>query len=667
MTELKSKTIIKSYPCFSSLTEQQVSELIALMHEQVFLPKDLIVKEHELVDKIYFIWEGGAEVVHETLKRNKVIATPLAVLGEGDSIGLDDRGFYSGTGKRTATVYAIDHVKVLCLDIKTLNQFLKKYHLDSSMLFASEEMIRMNFIKQSLPFSRLSHERLKELAGKIDEKKLSAGEILFKEGDPGDASYLIRSGEIAINAKDKDGVERQLTVLKSPALFGEATLITSQKRNATATAKTEAQLYVLEHKLLSEILESEENVANTFMELMVDRSRPAKNPDVSIHERMTKEGEKLIILKNPRNNHYFRLSNEGYFIWKQLNGENTVQDITLNLATEYDIFSPDVVSAIISKLIKSGFVENIEIGDSTATEKQPLWVRLLIFVRRMLDKRIAIGNVDQRLSSIHKHYTHYLFTKAGQFVLALLIISGFICFLVNTSDMLNFFIEKPVSLALILMLIPLSLLGVVAHELGHAFAVKACGREVHYLGLGWTIAGPTAFTDTSDMWLATRKPRTIVNFAGVYTDILFAGMVSLTILLITNPYLQSILWLYALYAYISAFRMLSPLNEWDGYYVLMDWLDKPRLRESAVLWLLHGFPKTLKNPGLLLEHKAEVIYWLACLVYLIFISILTLFIQKFVFAIIGIESNPYVSLIIPFLVVIFSSLSVIAEIKHRTS
>jgi hypothetical protein len=103
----------------------------------------------------------------------------------------------------------------------------------------------------------------------------------------------------------------------------------------------------------------------------------------------------------------------------------------------------------------------------------------------------------------------------------------------------------------------------------------------------------------------------------------------------------------------------------DGYYVLMDWVEKPRLRQSAVVWLVKILPKALRHPGSLLQYKAEITYWISCIIYLALITVLTLTVLAFVFALIGIQSNPYVSLLIPFLVVIFSCLSIIADIRSQ--
>lgn len=664
---VKRVTLIRQFPCFMSLSDEQANELANMFVQIQYAPAEKIVVENELVDSVFIIVSGDAEVTRQITHKKKVQQSPVAVLGAGEGIGLNDTGFYSTTGKRTATVTALTNMTLLRLDIKDLYAFLKKHQLELSMYAASEQMLRVRFIKQSLPFAKLSHERLRWLADCVEEEKIAAGEIIFQQGDIGANCYLIRSGEVEITAVDATGNQHHLATLRPPVLFGEATLITHAPRNATAKALIETELLVLRHEHLSELIESEDNVATMFMTLMVDRSRPKRNDAVTVHQRQTADGQWITVLKNSENGTYFKLSREGAFIWDRLDGEQTLQEITLDLAEQYNIFAPDTVAALISKLSKSGFISNVSIEEASTNQSQPMWVRATLAVRKILEIRYAFGDADNWISRMYQRYVHYLFSSLGKVVLLLLAIIGFCIFIGQTAEILLFFNQKHVSLLLLLAVIPLSLFAVVLHELGHAFAVKAFGREVHYIGVGWYWFGPIAFTDTSDMWLADRKARMAVNLAGICVDMIVAAIAMILLLLIQQPYIQATLWLFALYNYIGAFRMLSPLQEMDGYYVLMDWLEKPKLRQSAVIWLVKKMPQCLRNPTLFSQYRAEITYWVACIIFLVLVTMLTLVVQSFVFTALGMKpANPYLTLLLPFGVVVFSSLSIIADIRQKS-
>ncbi len=663
--------LIAGLPLFATFTVKERAALAALMTEVHYIPGELIVEEDTLVDSVFIIVSGQAEVSrksrskHKLTKRPIITKVPVATLNPGEAIGLSSLGFFSTTGKRTATVNALSDMLLLKLNLKDLDNFFQKYpHLQTTMHAATENMLRMRLIKQSLPFSKLSHERLQWLVSKIEEISVPAGEIIFRQGEVGDRCYLIHSGQVEILVKEEDGTERQLATLKSPTLFGEATLITRSPRNATARAIDNCKLLILRHEYLSELIETEHNVGRMFMGLMVDRSRPLRSPEITAHQRTTEDGQEVVILKNPNTGNYFKLSAEGWFIWQQLDGKQTMQDITIALADQFDIFAPDVVAALISKLANADFISQVEINQNGYSDKQPFWVRSLLRIRRVLETRIVIGDADKWLTNAYKKGIHFLFSRAGQILIAAVAITGFVTFGFMTVGTIETFRILPHTWVLLVCLVPATLLSVALHELGHAFATKAFGHEVHYMGVGWYWFTPVAFTDTSDMWLSTRGPRIVVNLAGVYTDCFVAGFSALLILIISNPYIQAFLWLFALFAYINAFRMLSPLQELDGYYVLMDLLDQPQLRKSSVMWLVKEFPKALRRPTLFKKNIAEVSYWVACIIFLVLASIVTLLVQAFVLKIFGLHSHHYISLILPVLVVITSSLGIIADIRQ---
>lgn len=673
MSLAERQSLIKGLACFSLFPSDAITELAILFHEVHYHAGDVIVQENAIVDAVYIIKRGIAEVTHATVKKSKIIkkakmtSTLVGILHEGEAIGLNDTGFFSTTGVRTATVTAQTEMTLLALDIKELHAFLQKHaHLQSDMSRMSEKMLRMRLIKQSLPFSHLSHERLQWLVDQIESITVASGEILFSQGEMGDRCYLIRSGQVEITAKEPDGSLHELAILKPPTLFGEATLITRSPRNATARALEQCELLMLRFDYLSELIESENNVADMFMTLMVDRSRPMQNSNITAHPRVSYDGQEMVILKNPDNGNYFKLSPEGWFIWQQLDGTQTMQEITIALAEEYNTFAPDMVAAIISKLANAGYIHNVEVSDAASVANKPFWIRGILKLRKILEARVAIGDADKWLSSAYQNVIRYFFTKPGKIILLMMAISGMIAFGFATPHVLNLFRTVHDAWLMLILLIPFTLLSVALHELGHAFATKSFGYEVHYMGVGWYWFGPVAFTDTSDMWLSTRGPRVIVNLAGIFTDLLVAGISSMAIFLVSSRYADCFLWLFALYTYINAFRMLSPLQDMDGYYVLMDLFDKTQLRQSAVMWLINDFSKALKKPQLFRANKAEAAYWVACILFLVLVSALTLLVQGFIFKIIGIKTvNPLISLIVPFFVASISCLGILADIRNQ--
>jgi len=659
------QALIQAFPCFSNLTAEQSKTLALLMREVRYAPGEILVRQEDWVDSVYFIVKGEAEVSYLSVYKNKKSITPLAILRPGESVGLNDTGFFSASGKRTATVTASTALLLLLLDLKSLHAFLQNNKLESGMFAAAEQMLRMQLIKQSLPFGKLTHERLLWLCERVEDLAIPAGTVIFRQGDQGDRCYLIRSGKIEIIAEEADGSSHLLAVLKPPTLFGEATLVTQQPRNASARAIEDTQLLALSLEYLSELWEKEQKVADMFMTLMVDRSRPQRNPAVSEYPRTTPEGQTLVILKNPDKARYFKLSQEGWFIWQQMNGKQTLLEITLALANQYQVFSPNLVVALISKLAASGFISNIHLGN-LGPKKMTAWQHCRARLRALLDFRLIFNNADVWLTFFYNKCGKFLFTRVGQLCLACISLGGGVVFLGAENHIATLLKTLHASGLILVCMLPLMLLTVVLHELGHALGTKAYGRQVHCMGLGWHWLRPIAFTDTTDMWLDTRGHRIAVNFAGLYANVLVAGLCSLLILLVPSLYLQVFLWLFALMTYINGFAMLNPAQDMDGYFIMMDYFEKPHLRQDATAWLMHQFPSAIKHPMRLVKSIPECSYWLACLIFLSVTALITFYVQGFVLKLLGLTPpHPLMVLLLPTLTVAFSSLRLIADIRQQ--
>ncbi len=75
-------------------------------------------------------------------------------------------------------------------------------------------------------------------------KKLSKGDILFREGDPSDAMYVIKAGRIAIT-KSKGSGEIVLAEKKAGEMLGEMAFFDDKPRSAGAKAMLDAEVIAL--------------------------------------------------------------------------------------------------------------------------------------------------------------------------------------------------------------------------------------------------------------------------------------------------------------------------------------------------------------------------------------------------------------------------------------
>jgi uncharacterized membrane protein len=135
-------------------------------------------------------------------------------------------------------------------------------------------------------FEHLEESDREQLAGFIHERRLAAGETLFKTGEPGESLYVVRSGEVELFIKDTAGQKIVLAIADAGELFGELALLDQGPRTATAVAVGETHLLALKrHDLL----------------LLFQKSPAAALRVLAAMSRMTRKADELLRTRVSRN------------------------------------------------------------------------------------------------------------------------------------------------------------------------------------------------------------------------------------------------------------------------------------------------------------------------------------------------------------------------------
>ena len=113
-------------------------------------------------------------------------------------------------------------------------------------------MVSISIFQDKEVFFGLSDEQLAEIALVAERKRYKQGEVLFNEGEMGDALFIIESGEVDLIVKKGEG-ELKLATLPAGAVMGEMTLINIETRSATAKAASESSAIILKNSILSGI------------------------------------------------------------------------------------------------------------------------------------------------------------------------------------------------------------------------------------------------------------------------------------------------------------------------------------------------------------------------------------------------------------------------------
>src|SRR6266498_3509399 len=100
---------------------------------------------------------------------------------------------------------------------------------------SSPELDRIQFLKTVPFFDQLSNRQLKRVSDIMFERIYETDELIFEEGQPGAALFLILDGKIAIEIC-RETSTTHLAVLQRGAFFGEMALLDETPRSATARA-----------------------------------------------------------------------------------------------------------------------------------------------------------------------------------------------------------------------------------------------------------------------------------------------------------------------------------------------------------------------------------------------------------------------------------------------
>jgi CRP-like cAMP-binding protein len=100
-------------------------------------------------------------------------------------------------------------------------------------------------LKQSELFSALPDEELAMLAMRARRLTYEPGHVIFRQGDPGNALYVLSSGEVRLTLEALPNEPIVPTLVQPGKAFGELALLDGQPRSATATTSMGSEVLML--------------------------------------------------------------------------------------------------------------------------------------------------------------------------------------------------------------------------------------------------------------------------------------------------------------------------------------------------------------------------------------------------------------------------------------
>src|ERR671914_2347953 len=120
-------------------------------------------------------------------------------------------------------------------------------------------------------FSGLGERELTEIAQVAVPRRWERGEVIFREGDPGDTCYLIKSGAVLLTREHQDGRVVAIAELRSGAMFGELALFRGETRSATAEAIEPTEAVALLAPDVQRLIKGNPDIATKLLKTLAER------------------------------------------------------------------------------------------------------------------------------------------------------------------------------------------------------------------------------------------------------------------------------------------------------------------------------------------------------------------------------------------------------------
>ena len=344
---------------------------------------------------------------------------------------------------------------------------------------------------------------------------------------------------------------------------------------------------------------------------------PKRLPNIQSAHIRTRRGKEYYVLHNPAATGYLRIGPENYYLWELMDGRRNIMDIILEYHKKFGAYPLDRIDDLIEQLEANSLIVSDK-QKPVEDKKQGYEYRLRQLASSAFQKEYAFKNADKFLDVIYRYLGRFFFMRVPLIFLSLISIIGFALFIYWEPDPIFQFLDLrgDYDLGMIIILVSFPFL-IFFHELGHAMACKHYGRRVRKAGLMFYFGMPAFFVDSTDMWLEERPfARTVVSIAGPAVNILISGLFCVIVAVIPESDFSLGLYQAAYLSYFLALLNLNPLLEYDGYYILMEWLEVPNLRRESLSFIFNKFTgKSKTESASSREHKIYTIYGVLSLVF----------------------------------------------------
>lgn len=317
--------------------------------------------------------------------------------------------------------------------------------------------------------------------------------------------------------------------------------------------------------------------------------KPRLRPHVRIFRHNYRD-QNWYILQDPSTSRQHRFSEIAYFVMGLMDGEKTVQQLweQVNKVFGDDAPTQDETIRLLARLHAIDVLQSDIPADSIELLERQTKHRSKWTQRVSNPFALKFPLVDpERFLHKFRHVAQPFFTRAALFVWIVVVIAAIVLAAANWQDLTNNIVDRvlrPENLFLLWLVYPVVKL---LHELGHAFAAKRWGGEVHEMGIMLLAFTPIPYVDASSSAAFPKKSRRMtVAAAGMAVELFIASLALFVWLNVESGKVSAIAYNVMLIGSVSTVLFNgNPLLRYDGYYVLSDWVEIPNLATRSTQYL----------------------------------------------------------------------------------
>ena len=300
-------------------------------------------------------------------------------------------------------------------------------------------------------------------------------------------------------------------------------------------------------------------------------------------------GQANFILKNRLTERYLFLSEPERFLWDQMDGQRSLQDLATAYVLRYGEFDFEIIPALIRKLQRA---QLLVLTPASRLRKVLARNRGRHLVKMLENALLVLERINISSRSVNPFFHHlyrwggFLFFNRLAVVACLaLAVAGLIAGvkLWHAADVLSGLGKNP--LLALLSVKALFLFTLAAHQIVHGLALVHYGRRVREFGFTFLHGFvPTFYVDVTDVFMTSQRARVVTAVSGTLVHLVLGSLWFIVAMQAPPGFLRAFAAASGLIQWQAFIIALYPFCfiEMDGYHVLVDVLGVPTLKSDAL-------------------------------------------------------------------------------------